>query len=91
MTRSPIGALRDDLFTVERAVFDNGFGIVEQFDDLAQCFLRLAEIARLFLHNAEIVQDLRVNVGPLIDGQAFEGMQAALAAAKAQGGQVFGG
>jgi len=30
-------------------------------------------------------------VGPLIDAQAFDGMQNALAAAKAQGGKVFGG
>jgi aldehyde dehydrogenase (NAD+) len=30
-------------------------------------------------------------VGPLIDAQAFEGMQNALAAAKRQGGTVFGG
>ena len=30
-------------------------------------------------------------VGPLIDAQAFDGMQSALAAAKAQGGKVFGG
>jgi len=32
-----------------------------------------------------------VLVGPLIDAQAFEGMQSALGAAKAQGGKVFGG
>ena len=30
-------------------------------------------------------------VGPLIDAQAFDGMQNALVAAKAQGGKVFGG
>jgi aldehyde dehydrogenase (NAD+) len=30
-------------------------------------------------------------VGPLIDAQAFDGMQNALASAKAQGGKVFGG
>jgi aldehyde dehydrogenase (NAD+) len=30
-------------------------------------------------------------VGPLIDRQAFDGMQSALASAKAQGGKVFGG
>jgi len=30
-------------------------------------------------------------VGPLIDGAAFDGMQAALAKARADGGQVFGG
>jgi aldehyde dehydrogenase (NAD+) len=30
-------------------------------------------------------------VGPLIDGQAFDGMQNALSSAKAQGGKVFGG
>jgi aldehyde dehydrogenase (NAD+) len=30
-------------------------------------------------------------VGPLIDAQAFDGMQSALAAAKAQGGKVTGG
>ncbi|HUG23193.1 aldehyde dehydrogenase family protein [Piscinibacter sp.] len=30
-------------------------------------------------------------VGPLIDGAAFDGMQAALAQARAEGGEVFGG